>query len=113
MNTTGPISLASWPTGGFIWDLDFSTVRDQWYGVYFYNAFGAPATGPGFLSLDGVDFQTIVTPSPVPLPAGVWLMLSGIAFLFRRKIFAPAGRLIRRVGFSSTNIPTVRRTAPA
>lgn len=116
MNTTGLLDVSTINSGGgYIWDLNFSQVRDQSYLALFTNSTGAPATG-GFFGITGVDSQTVVSPppspSPVPLPAGVWLLLSGLIFLFRQKIFVPIRRLFGRE-YSPSRIPRVARKKPA
>tara|TARA_B100000508_G_scaffold133732_1_gene123861 strand:+ start:1595 stop:2308 length:714 start_codon:yes stop_codon:yes gene_type:complete len=111
MNTTGVLDVSSIAaSGGYTWNLDFSQVDDQAYTAFFWDAGFNPATGPGFFGLTAYDPQTVVPPpSPVPLPAGVWLMLTGLAFLFRRKIFAPAGRLVESFRYSPSRIPAAGR----
>jgi hypothetical protein len=82
--TSGLLGASEFGTFGVT--LDFSAVKDQLLEVYFFNdAFGT-VSNPGnvaFSLLGTYDGdKTMVTPSPVPLPASVFLLLAALGGMF-------------------------------
>lgn len=113
--SSGLLDVLNWPTGGYLWNLDFSQLADQWFQVFTYSSSFGDAQN-GFVSFTGVDSYTLGNnnPSPVPLPAGFPLLLAGLgAFgaVKRKQIMASIRQKLS--GFSPSNVPAVPRAVYA